>query len=199
MTLKNELWYGKSSRAWYDNPIQETPTASIKTKWGMGQIKVLGDYSLEFELDELLTLYRVVYRVRCYLNVNMATEDYHMSNHSQRVIAVLNAEKKDYKYSNGYQYEQLTDAARKAMHDEIKPLLVAWVEKNGQVLLTGHTLKHANQIQLARYKLEDFERRIQERRQYLDMVEAELKATGNISKDDQDKLNDLWGNSWRLA
>jgi hypothetical protein len=198
MKNKRDLWYGNGFPAWYDKPLQEMPTATIETKWGTGRIKVMGDYMLEFELDTLLSLHRVTYHVQAYLRVNMNTEEYELQNHSRRVLAVLNAEKKDYKYQNGYQYEQLTDAARKAMQEELKPRLVEWAEKNGHLLLKGHTLKHSNQIQQARHKLEDIERRISERRQYLDMIEAELKATGNLSQDDQDKLNDLWGSSWRF-
>lgn len=189
--IKRDLWYGRNaiSEAWYNRPTQAPHTEGIETAWGKGTIEVKGDYCIEFRLDPLVSIHRIDYEIRCYLNLRLATEEYELQNISKRVNRI-----KD----NGERVHggSPTEKANAIIYATIKPALVAWVEANAQRLLAGYTLKYVNQIALARHKLDKIEEEIRQRREYLDMLDKELVENGGLSDEDKYRLNDLWGSSW---
>ncbi len=196
MKDKNEKWYlfyGKQSEgaAWYDRDLKSKPSAEIETPWGKGKIEVEGDYQLRFDLCELVTIHRIQYEVRAYLHIRLSTEDYELRDISRRVARIKENGERVY-------CGDPTEKARKLIYDTIKPVLAAWADENGKLMLQGYTLKYENSITQARHKLDKLTEEIKQRYAYLDLVEAELKANGSISQEDKDRLGDLWGNSWRF-
>lgn len=192
--LKYQLFHGTKDRgaAWYDRPTKPVPSASIQTPWGVGKLDILGDYTLDFRLPELVTIHRIQYEIHCYLNIRLSTEEYHLSDSSRRVNRVKdNGER----VLGGYP----TEKARAIISDTIKPILVEWAEDNGQLILEGYTLEYDNAIAQARHKLDAIQEEIKQRYQYLDLIEQELKTTGNLSDEDKSQLRDIWGRFWKFS
>lgn len=189
--LKNNLWYGRtdSHAAWYDRGVIAPCTATIQTEWGEGLIEVKGDYCLEFRLNNLISIHRVDYEVHCYLNLRLSTEEYELSNSSRRVVRIKDNGERVFAGSP-------TEKAGKTIYSTIKPILIAWAEANAGSLVQGYSLKYQNQIILARHKLDKIGEEIAQRRQWLDIVEKELRENGGISDEDKYRLNDIWGSSW---
>lgn len=193
---KKALWYGDGIPAWYDMPLEAAPTATIDTKWGKATIDVLGDYKLEVRVVDVISLHRVDYDGLFYFEVRLSDESYSLNNYSRRVSRIK--ENGERVLMSGYQYGQLTPAARKAMDEEMRPLLVQWAENNGATIVRGYTLDWRNKIAEARHKLRCAEAQIAQRHKYLDILEAELNARGNLDDADKRRLDDLWGNQWKF-
>jgi hypothetical protein len=193
---KKALWYGDGIEAWYNRPLEEAPTASIDTKWGQATIKVLGEYKLGVRVVDVISLHRVDYDGLFYFEIRLSDESYSLSNCSRRISKIKpNGERV---LAGGYQYEQVTPAARKAMNDELRPKLIEWAENNGATILKGYNLDTRNKIAAARHRLHYAEEQIAKRHQWLDMLLEEMEARGNLDDEDKRRLDDIWGSQWKF-
>lgn len=193
---KKALWYGDGIPAWYEGELEEAPVATIDTKWGEATIKVLGEYKLEVRVVDVISLHRVDYDGLFYFEIRLSSESYTLNNYSRRISRIK--ENGERVLMGGYQHEQVTPAARKLMDDELRPKLVQWAEDNGSTVLKGYSLDWRNKIAAARHKLRCAEEHIAQRHRYLDILQAELEARGNLDDEDKRRLDDIWGNQWKF-
>lgn len=91
-----------------------------------------------------------------------------------------------------------TDAAQKRIAEVLEGPMREAASKHAEYGEQAKRIREVNLLKKAHAKLDEFIRVIGSRRVWLQRVNLERMANGRISDEDMRRLDNLWGDEWRL-